>query len=233
MRQQLVEANRAYQANDCNAATVKVDDIVRQYPEAAESAEAYYLRSLCRIGQQRTGEAWRDLDKCLQLSKRADLTARASGTLGGLQQDAGQLEAAVRSFEEALRVLPEIPPTDQIRYRYAMCLQRLGRWEDAQSAFASVIQQYPGSPCAEDARRRFSWKRKFFSVQCGAFVQDGQAAEMVHKLRGSLPEVWKEPEPRFGRPLYVVYAGKYSTFTQAQEGLQLARRLTPGAFVVP
>jgi tetratricopeptide (TPR) repeat protein len=232
-RHQLERAHVTYETGDATQACLLLDKFLAEFPSHPESAEGYYMRSLCRIKSGRLRDARSDLERCLSLSVRSDLTARAYAALGGLQHDAGDLDSAAASYERALRDLPERPPTDQVRHRYGLCLQRLGRWPAARQMFATVIQQYPNSPYVEDARRRFSWSRPYFAIQCGAFVQEKQADEFVGKLRTSVPSARKEPEARLGRPMYVVYAGQYATYAEAQQQLGAIRQKAPGAFIVP
>jgi len=236
MKEELVVADRDYAKGDTAAANKRLDSIILQYPIAVESAEAYYLRALCRIKQGKSGDALADLQQCVKLSSRSDLTGKAYAAMGGIQQDMGQWGPAAESYQKALQNLPKPGspgPTDQVLLRYGMCLQRQGRWDEAREAFSTLINRYPNSPFVEDARRRFSWKHSYFSIQCGAFVRPSQADGLIRKLRSALSEAWIEPEARFGRPMYVVYEGKYGTYAQADGGLRTARHVTPEAFIVP
>lgn len=233
VRVQVVEADKSYRNNDYRGAEARLEPVLRDFPNHAESAEAYYIRALARVRMQRIPDAVADLEKAVKLSNRADLTGRANAALGGLYHDQGRYEPAAAALAQALRDLPEKPPADEVRYRLGVCLQRQGKWADARSAYSTLMHQFPGSRYAEDARRGFSWEHSFFSIQCGAFVNQSQAENLLRKVRSATSEVWVEPEARFGRPLHVVYAGKYATFAQAQDGLGAVRRAVPGAFVVP
>jgi tetratricopeptide (TPR) repeat protein len=233
MRQELTDADREYVQGDLTGATRRLDAIIQQYPIAVETAEAHYLRALCRIKQGRPGDAMADLQQCVKLSQRGELTGKASAALGGLQQDAGQWGLAADSYQKALQNLPNKPPADEVLLRRGMCLQREGRWNEAREAFSTLINRHPSSAFIEDARRRFSWKFTFFSIQCGAFTRPSQADGLVRKLKSALSEAWVEPEARYGRPMYVVYAGKYGSYAQADAGLRAARKVTPEAFIVP
>ncbi len=233
MRQSIIDADRAYRKHDIDTAIKKSDEVIAQHAGVPETAEAYYVRALCRIDQGRARDAMADLQVCVQLSKRPDLTARAYASLGGIQHDLGQLQAAAGSFQRALQKLPNAPPADQVLLRYGICLQRLGQWDDARTQFSTLLSRFPTSPYAEDARRRLNWKNAFFAIQCGAFVKQSQADALIQKLRSAFSESWVDPESRFGRPMYVVYAGKYGTLAEAEAGLRDARRVTPEAFIVP
>jgi len=233
MRQTIADADRAYRGNDIATATKKADEVIAKYASAPETAEAYYVRALCRIEQGRSRYAMADLQTCIQLSKRPDLTAKAYASLGGIQHDLGQLQIAASSFQKSLQNLPNTPPADQVRLRYGICLQRLGLWDEARTQFSTLLTRFPSSPYVEDARHRLAWNNPFFSIQCGAFVQQNQAESLTQKLRSALSEAWVEPARRFGRQMYLVYAGKYGTFAEADAGLQYARRVTPEAFIVP
>src|SRR5262249_4093929 len=72
MRERLVAANKQYESGNYPAARGELDAILKDYPKAVESAEAYYLRALCEARAQETEPATKDLDRCLQLSRRPD-----------------------------------------------------------------------------------------------------------------------------------------------------------------
>jgi tetratricopeptide (TPR) repeat protein len=232
-RRSIVEGTRAYEGRQYAAAAAALDAVIRDHPAARESAEAYYVRALCRIRQGRPADARSDLDRCLDLSIRPDLTARAWATRGAVEYDAGAWDRAAEMFEKALRDLPEQPPTDQVRYRCGTALQRLGRWDDARAMYAALLHHYPDSPHASEARRRFSWNRAYFAIQCGAFANESQADALLGKIRSVLPDTRRESEARMNRPMFLVYAGRYPTYVEAERGLPQVRKHVPGAFIVP
>ncbi len=232
-RRSIIEGTRAYEGRQYAAAAVTLDAVIRDHPTAPESAEAFYVLALCRIRQGRLADARSDLDRCLDLSVRPDLTARAWATRGAVEYDAGAWDRAAEMYEKALRDLPERPPTDLVRYRCGTALQRLGRWDDARGMYAALLHHYPDSPHAADARRRFSWNRSYFAIQCGAFASESQADALLGKIRSVLPDTRRESEARFDRPMFLVYAGRYPTYAEAERGLPQVRKHVPGAFIVP
>lgn len=232
-RQRLLEGDRLYREKNYAAAEVTANVFLKEFPDRPESAEAYYLRALCRIqmGQRITAEG--DLDRCLSLSRRDDLTARARAALGGLAFDSGRFTDAITHFGAALERMEERPPADEMHYRYGVALQREGRWDEARKQFSALLHRFPGSRYEDDARRRFSWPLKAFSVQCGAFREAASADALVKKLRGASMDARSAAESRGGRPMHVVYVGSYASYAAADEALKRIKAQVSDAIVVP
>lgn len=232
-KEQLVQAERAYRSQNYRDASAKLEDILRIYPEYKQSAEAYYLRARVRVDQNNKVGATTDLKKCLQLSIDPALTARAHATAGQLSFEAGDNAGAASHFAEALKKLPESPPNDLVRYRYALCLQRMGEWRAARPQFAMVFQRYPNSSVGQQAKAAFEWPWDYYVIQCGMFRDQTQAGKLVQKLQAAGLQARVESRPRMGGGLFMVCAGSYPKLEQAQEALRSVKAKSPGAVIAP
>lgn len=243
--EQLSAARKDYDRRAYRVASGKADAALRKYvfhggaantvPRGAEAfaAEAYYLRSLCGTKTSNKSRAEADARQCLNLSKDANLTARAHANLATLLYEANRINEAIPHFTEALKGLPDRPPTDLLRYRYGLALQRQNRWKEARVQFAAVFQQYPTGASAQHAKRLYEWPHDFFSIQCGAFRDKGKAAELARKLKRSGLRSKVETRPRSGERLYVVYVGQYPRYNGARDALRSVHRVVSDALVVP
>ena len=243
--EQLSAARRDYDKRAYRIATGKVDAALEKYvhrggsadtvpPGAgAFAAEAYYLRSLCGTKTFNKVRAEADARQCLKLSKDADLTARAHANLATLLYEANRIREAIPHFRAALKGLPDRPPTDLMRYRYGLSLQRENRWKEARLQFAAVFQHYPTGTSAQHAKRLYEWPHDFYSIQCGAFRDKSKAAKLERKLKRAGLRSKVETRPRSGELLYVVYVGRYPRYNGARDSLRSVQRVVSDALVVP
>jgi tetratricopeptide (TPR) repeat protein len=232
-KQQKVEAENCYRSQNYPAATRTLDEFLKAYPDHPESAEAYYLRALCDEKQSNKAKAAEDAQQCIRISKNALLTAKAHAMAATLLFESGKIAAAVPHFAAALKDLPNTPPTDLVRYNYALCLQHDGQWKMARQEFAAVIQCFPGSSLAENAQRMNEWPNDFFCVQCGAFREKPEADKLMAKLKsaGLSPRI--ELRSRSGEKLQMVYVGQYPRYSQAQTALTTVQRQVREASIAP
>ena len=243
--ERLNAARQDYDQRAYRVATGKVDSALEKYvnrggsagtvPRGAEAfaAEAYYLRSLCGTKTFKKVRAEADARQCLKLSKNAALTARAHANLATLLYEANRIREALPHFAEALKGLPDRPPTDLMRYRYGLSLQRENRWKEARVQFATVYQQYPTGASAQHAKRLYEWPHDFYSIQCGAFRDKNKAAKLERKLRRAGLRSKVESRPRSGEVLHVVYVGRYPRYDGARDSLRSVQRVVSDALVVP
>ena len=240
--QQLKQAQRDYDNRAYHVAEGKLDAVLKKYSgrgvplhegEPAFAAEAYYLRSLCYTKLSNKARAESDARHCLKLSKDPKLTARAHATLATLLYETNRIKEALPHFAEALKGLPEKPPTDLLRYRFGLCLQRENHWKEARLQFAAVFQRYPKGSPAQHAKRLYDWTHDYYSIQCGAFREKGKAAKLERRLkRAGLPSR-VESLPRSGELLYMVYVGQYPRYEQARDALSSVQRHISDAIVMP
>lgn len=226
-------ARDRYDRGEFAGAVTELDPVLKEFPRAPESAEAYYLRGLAHMRQNSRGSAKSDLTKCIELSQRPDLTARARATLGEIAYDEEDFQTAIRLFDLSLRDMREEPPADEIRYRLAVSLQREARWDEAREQFAVLMHRYKGGRHPEDVRRRFSWPAKSFAIQCGAFQQEASAMALVKRLKDAGLSAREAFEGRGGVPVHIVYEGQYSSYAEARGALPKVRRHVPDGQIVP
>jgi len=233
-RQLLLSASQDYQRGKHSTASHSLDAFLSKHPNAPESAEAYYLRGLCRAQQDRPGPALADLQNGLRLSRRPDLTARIHAAAGSLHFDAGAYAQAAYHFASWRRSLPKDERLgEEILYRHAASLQRDGRWDEARDRFDELLKLYPAGPRSADARRRRDWSSDAYSIQCGAFSRKASALTLVKRLKDAGFDARLTPEPRGEVSLQMVLVGRYPEYGDACAALPLVQTVAPDAIVVP
>ncbi|MBN2562413.1 MAG: SPOR domain-containing protein [Phycisphaerae bacterium] len=231
----LTRAETEYRDSQYDAAAARLDIFLKTYPEHRDSAQAYYLRSLCRAKQSQKSRARADALSCIKLSHTQELSAKAHAMVGELLYEEGQAAEAIPHYAAALRGLPgaTLREADVIRYHYGQCLQREGDWRGARLEFAAVYQRYPGSPCAEHAKRMYEWPYDYFSIQCGAYREKAGAGKLEAALKEAGLRARVETRPRGGELLHVVFVGRYPRYDQAQGAIAAVQRNVSDAIVVP
>ena len=169
-------AEMAVDAGDTKRAIELYDEAARMMPQ--DVAPAYRAAQLVLAGGDRVGArqrleeivrkdpghagsrndlAWllaesnQDLDQALKLAELAhkiDPSPDITDTLGWVHLQRGELDLAVASFDEALRVRPESP---SLRYHLGLALARQGEHERAQATLQQALAGGP-FPEAEAAR---------------------------------------------------------------------------------
>lgn len=232
-QEKLKAAEKDYRARDYRSAVGKLDEILTDFPEYKQSAEAYYLRGECRIATNNKLGAASDLKKAIALSNDPRLTADAHASAGTLAYEAGNMAEAARHYGDALTKLPEKPPADQIRYNCGVALMRLGEWRKARVQFGMVFQRYPGSSLAANARDKFEWPFDYFVIQCGAFRDKTSAEKQSTKLQGAALATRVESRQRAGETVYIVCVGSYPKYDLAADALRSVKSKCPSAVIVP
>lgn len=232
-KQELNKAGEDYRRQDYRGAQTKLDGILSTYHAYTGAAEAYYLRALVHVKQSNKTAALADAERCIALAQDKTLAAQAAAMAGTLSFEMGNEAKALDYFAKALKGMPEKPPADLLRYRYAVCLQHEGRWSEARREFGTLLQRYPQSDISANARRMYEWKGDYFALQCGAYQDQSSATKQMQKLRkvGLSPRI--ETQTRLGKTLYMVFVGQYPKYDAAQEALRSVRAKVPNAVIAP
>ncbi len=230
---QLRQSHDAYRHKQYSAADRYASRVITTHAASPDTAEAYYLRGLAALRQDRGGNARRDFEAGLRLSDRPELIALLHAQIGNLEFEQQHYEQAVALYRQAEHDLPSNPPSDRILLRYGISLQRTGRFRDARRVFAGVMLNYPGRPAAASAKAKAVWMEDYHSIQCGVFSTEGAARAASKRLRdgGFDASSWRETVN--GKRRYVVRAGQYRMYADAKAALAGVRQQVADAFVVP
>ncbi len=232
-QKQVSAAREDYTKRNLSGARTKLDDVLGSYGSYTGAAEAFYLRAKIHAETSDKVGALRDARRCIDLSTDKMLTAKAQAIAGAVELETGNKAAAIRYFADALKHLPEKPPTDLVRYRYAICLQHEGRWGEARRELATLLQRHPSSDLAEHARRMLEWPGDYFTIQCGAYQEPSSAQDFANKLHRAGLSARVEIRPRSGQRLHTVFVGQYPTYNAAQSAMASVKRHASGAVIAP
>jgi tetratricopeptide (TPR) repeat protein len=229
----LEKGQQLHDAGRYDESVKTLDRFLASYGSGPGAPEAHYIRGLSLIELDQLRRGRKDLEQALAASKWPDLTANVHASMGGLDWRQGEMASALGHYRQALAGLEDEPPKDIVLYRLALGLQRQGQWSQARRYFAEVIDGYPESKVRRAARFRFSWTRKFFTIQAGAFSERKHAQKQADRLQKAGLPARQRADTRSGRPLYVVHVGQYDTYAAAQDRLPAVRRVAGEAMIVP
>ncbi|HRY71025.1 MAG TPA: SPOR domain-containing protein [Phycisphaerae bacterium] len=229
----LIQANQQYAQGDVSGATGRLNRLIKDYGQAGEIGEAYYLRGLCRVRAGQAEAARSDFEEALSKSRRDDLTARAQASLGTLAYERGQWTEAADRFAKAIPGLPNQPPKDEVLFSAAMANQRAGSWRQGKAYLAELLRNFHDRPIAAEARRLASWRHECYAIQLAAYQSSDNAQEAVKSWRRKGLDPDLENVPRGGAAIWIIKVGRYRTYAEASNALAAMRRLEPKAIIVP
>ncbi len=232
-RERLTSAYNQYQRQDYRGSAETLDTFLREHGERREAAEAYYLRSLCLARLSDKSRAATDALQCIKYADDEQLRAKAHVNAGTLLMETGNSADAVPHYAAALQRLPEAAPADVVRYQYAVCLLREGRWNEGKKECGLVVQRHPRSGVAEAARKLRDWPESHFAIQCGAYRDEAGARTYRDQLTKAGLRARVLPRSRSGEQVFAVVVGTYPRYEQAKAALPGVKRKVPGAAIVP
>ncbi len=232
-REMLARANTAYARGDYAAGNASAGEFLRRFASSVGAGEAYYLRGLCRVRLGQHDAARADFAAGAAIADRPELKAYCQAMLANLAYDRGEIDAALAGYAASVPYLPARPPTDEILFRYGVCLQRTGRWEEARHVFSRLLDEFATSREADAARSRFAWRHDYFAIECGVFRHVGEANRAAGRLRDLGLDTSVEFVRLDGQAAWRVLSGRYPTYNEAADGLARVRAIEPQARIVP
>ncbi|NLE61837.1 MAG: tetratricopeptide repeat protein [Planctomycetes bacterium] len=233
-RQSLIEAKGLYDQSRFADAINKLNPVIRDFGQAVEIGEAYYLRGLCRskLGDPKGAAA--DFEQSIASSRNDSVIVRSKISLAAVSFQTRQWSKAADLYVEVVPRLDDKPPADQVMYYAGTALRRAGRWREATQYFARILHRFPDSPIAADARRMAGWQHEYFAIQLGAYQDAGNAERAVQAYRTrNLDFVQMENHPWGGRVLWAVMTGRYRSYEDAVAALGRIRSVAPDANIIP
>jgi tetratricopeptide (TPR) repeat protein len=205
------------------------DGYLKADPEGLGAPEALYFKGRALEQRVKRDEAQfvRDLTdakalyvRAIQLGPTRELKAYILTSLGNVTYWLHDYAPAIAAFKEAHALLPGGDLKGWTLYRLGLSQQRQGQWADADSTFAAVQSQFPGTELSQRAREHRG--ARGFYVQVAAFKDVRNAENLVASLRRQGYASQRIPKPE--RRLHAVVAGPARTYAEA---MQLKLRLSP------
>jgi len=219
------EGFAAFQAGHWQWAYDGFTRYLRSGPEATSRGEVYYYRGEALVHLRRRDEAMNDFQQALAAKPGQPILDFVRVAIGNFYYEEGNDSKALEWYNLALRDPVAQLPMDQLSLRAGVSLQRVGRWQDADKYLQNVIDNFPATVAAQEARRRIH--ATAFAVQTGAFATAAAAQQEVSRLRQKGFDARIVPASRPGQTLQAVQVGRARTYTEAQS---VAQRLMSAGF---
>ncbi len=130
-------------------------DLARRFPKFENAAEAELWRGRALVARDNARGARQAFDRVLALD-RGVLAARARIELGRLSFDEGDVEKALAEFLKVAVLYGTEAEVTEGLYLAGLCLEKLGDPNRAKSQYQEIVQKYPSSPHAAEARERLA-----------------------------------------------------------------------------
>jgi len=224
-------AHAAFRAGRFDQAVDGFTRFLEAHPTSPARGEVYYYRGLALVRLGRQAEALADFERAGRSAPPGPIAAYAQVAAGNLHFEAGRNWDAIRAYNRVLGDPPDGVPLERLVLRLAISLQHVGRWSSADTYLEYVIENFPKTPAAAEARRRY--RTGSFSIQTGAYTSTGGAQREAARLRsaGFAPEIATAQQG--DRRLHTVRVGHARTYAEATA---LAQRISAAGFsawVVP
>jgi len=136
-----------------NAALPKLKVAAETYPDSPAGIEAryHYAGALAALG--RSGEALTQFDEVIKRAGDESLYGRmAAFGKADTQAKAGQFDAAIASWKDLATKKDQGLPEDAILMELGRAYQAKGNTDEARKTYTQLVDQYPTSPYAAEAR---------------------------------------------------------------------------------
>ena len=224
-------AYAAFEAGRYDAAVEGFNRFLAAHPSSPARGEVYYYRGLALVRLNRRDEALKDFERAVHAAPPPLIASYAQVAMGNLYFEADRDWEAIRAYNQVLGDPPDGVPLERIVLRLAISLQRVGRWSTADTYLAYVIENFPTTAAAAEARRRY--RAGSFSVQTGAYTSTEGAQREAQRLQsaGFAPEIGTAQQG--DRRLHTVRVGHARTYAEATVLAQRVSAAGFSAWVVP
>ena len=212
----------ALSARQLDAAMLAADEVLAASPQQTLPAEAHYLKG--RVFEEKAmtipGSMAGNLQKArteyiaaLGLAHTPDLDGRIRADTANVAFHQDDYGTAMEQWAAAYEKLEK--PQDKVLtlYRIGCTAQRLGRWDEADQYFGSVMQAVGGSELGKRAAEKKG--ARGFVVQLATFAEGKQADAAVADLRKQNLAAQHLLDPG-NRNLHLVRVGSYGSYAQAK-----------------
>ena len=230
-RKLCAEALAAFDRGEYALTVTHMDAFLRESSQSSSAGRAYYLRGLAQHRLKRLQEAKSDLIKAVARSKDRTVRANALTAMGDMAWEQKDVKSAESYFRQALEFCErDVAPAGHVYYQLGCVLQHQGRWKAADEQFRKAVHHFPNTLFADRSGRRVN--ARAWTVRAGAFRRRAAADTVAAKLKSSgLQAVSRADTTTTERLVFVVDAGEYETYPQAEAALAGVRKHKPKAFV--
>ena len=237
-KEQLDSGLRAYRAGDNRQAIAQANTVLSGGSQGSLEMQAYYLRGMAWYRLKDFDQAQSDLEQVDRRSKNVKLRIRAMDSLGEIAYRRDDMLRAESYFGQVIELAERgQKPVDHAQYRLGCVLQRLGKWQEADTHFQRVIFLFrshqvglPGqAKLLRQARARVNGRK--WTIQIGSYKKRYNASVATKPFRQANMKTYIEPAIRDGRMTFLLQVGRWEKYGQAAKQLKVVKRMKADAFL--
>ena len=229
-RDLLMDAYAAWNSNEPERAKDKSTQFIAQYGSAPHATEAYMIRAMANFALNDTEAAEYDAEKVLDRTTQTPLRARALMLLGEIAYRQERWDIAAGRYDSALKEIPRgQSPAEQAHWRLGQILMRKGDFRAADIHFAHLVELFPDSREAAEARQYLG--AKAWSVHAGVYETPEAADAAAKRLQGQKLPAFAQPYLQEGKLVYAVLVGRFADLSTAKLMLEQVKPVEPEAFL--
>lgn len=141
-------------ADKYQKAAVAFADIAKRYGSSATGRRARYYAALAHLELGKTAEAEAELKDLSSGGDDALVRGLARLALADIHRSAGRWDPAIEGYRKILDDTGSAVPRDHALMRLASTFEDAKRTPDALAAYLRLIEEFPSSVYASDAKRR-------------------------------------------------------------------------------
>jgi len=176
-------------------------------------SEAEYLAGLSYLKLGRYKEARAIFKKLCHSSQNKDKFYLGLANSYYLEEN---WDKATSIFQEALRIFPQSTLKGVIYFKLGKCNQKKGEWETAKYYFSKLVQKFPQSLEAKQAKEILEKGEFYFTLQIAAFASKDNVKKAKYQLiREGYPAYISVIEKELGK-FYRLRVGRFDLRQEAE-----------------
>ena len=146
----------AYATGDAKYRAVldQMDALSQTYPRSRSGRLGLYYRGVAQLHLGKPKEAQAALEEFLTSSPGSFAAPMARATLARALDEAGEHQKALDLYEQLSRGEAGAYPPEAALLEMGLCLEKMGKKDDANKIFERITREFPNSEYAQDARGR-------------------------------------------------------------------------------
>lgn len=229
-KKNLQKAEDHYLAKRYVSAVDETSKVIRDFPKCDGIEQAYYLRGKSWLELNDSFAAKNNFLFAVDVANNPVVKVNSLLALGDIAWQDGDLGSASNMYFQAGELCSRgKSPSDHSNFMLGRVLQRQGNWTQADKCFYYVTEYFPDSELARRCARRVA--ARSWAVQAEIFKDKKHADSLAEKLGRAGMKADRKMFLEGDSPVFVVFVGRYATYSQAVGELEKVRKICPRASV--
>ncbi len=208
-------------------------------PDGAHADRAWYRIAQVEFHRTNYRNVLQAVENGLRRTEQPEVRAALQFMKGKAYGALDRENRALTAYRKARELIESSPSAIglinrvELDYLISGMLARSGEFDRARDRYRSVIETYPDTVYAKNARDRLRFMKDYFSVQLGVFENQKNAVSLQQDLQKEGFDAYILSDSEGGSTIYSVRLGRYDTLKQARNLKQRLGRNGWNAIVKP